>query len=242
MTMRWRIWIHPRVLILVGLLLAGTVSFGWISTASAADPDSQLGIVIGFDGERVEYLLFDIDPESDQTAMDLMIESGLELEIAPFGGLGEAVCSIDGTGCPGSDCFCESFSSPAYYWQFFLWDGNQWVPQHQGASQHTVEAGEILGWSWTAEPPGLPDVSFSDLAESQESDDLDASTVVPDAAPTPTEETAVPEPAADGSEPESADDSGASGLECLQFISVLTVGTAILGLLGRRRYGSRAIR
>lgn len=201
-------------------------------TVRAETIDTHVGIVISYGDESLEFILFEIDRADEISAMDLLIESDLELEISPFGGLGEAVCSIDGTGCPGSDCFCESFSSPAYYWQFFQWDDQQWVPQHQGASQHVMEPGQILGWSWTADPPGLPDVSFDDFLDSP---DTDASaTTVPDEIILTPDPTPVDTNVADDNQADSG-----SSLQCLQFISILTIAGGFTALLANRRYGNR---
>lgn len=226
---------------LLGLLIALTALIGAVSTgpglASAGQTsvqDTHAGIIIYFDEETIEYHLIEL-PDEDLNAFDLLMETGLDLEVQPFSGLGEAVCAIDETGCPGSDCFCESYSSPAYYWRFLLRDGDQWVPQHQGASQHTVEAGEIHAWAWTADAPELPDVSFSDLSDLAENGTEPTSTPEVDDASPPSGQTDDQQPEARSDESEGAS-GGVDSTRCLQFIGLLGLLTGAVVWAGARRY------
>ncbi len=231
---------------LAAILIAGWPMLDEAGTARSASEETHAGMVISFGDDTTDFVLFELDPSETVTAMDLLLESDYVLEIAPFGGLGEAVCSIDDTGCPGSDCFCESFSSPAYYWQFFKWDGQQWVPQHQGASQHEMEPGQILAWAWTAGDPELPDVSVEDFT-APASDDLASDDGAEEPTPVPTEiilspdATVVADDLGEEEEDTAGDDqdSPGSGLQCLQFISILAIGAGVLGFVGKRRYGTR---
>ncbi|TVR70832.1 MAG: hypothetical protein EA415_12230 [Sphaerobacteraceae bacterium] len=223
---------------LAAILIAGWPMLDEAGTARSASEDTHAGMVISFGDDTTDFVLFELDPSETITAMELLLESDYDLEIAPFGGLGEAICSIDDTGCPGSDCFCESFSSPAYYWQFFKWDGQQWVPQHQGASQHEMEPGQILAWAWTAGDPELPEVSFEDFTAPASVDGAEEPTPVPTEIILSPDATVVADDLDDDASADDQESSG-SGLQCLQFISILAIGTGVLGFVGKRRYGTR---
>jgi hypothetical protein len=88
-----------------------------------------------------------------------------------FGGLGEAVCSIDGQGCGVSECrrnVCQAASADAPYWQYFRQDPANpavWRWLALGASASKVHDGDVFGWSWTASEPGLPAFSGADIAQ-----------------------------------------------------------------------------
>lgn len=223
---------------LLGLLIATIVAVGagpgLASAGQASVQDTHAGVIIYFDEQKIEYHLIEL-PGDDLNAFDLLVETGYDLEVQPFSGLGEAVCAIDVTGCPGSDCFCESYSSPAYYWQFFLRGDDQWVPQHQGASQHTVEAGEIHAWAWTANAPELPEVSFADLSELAENRTGPASTPESDEAPPPSGQSDSQQPEVRSDEPENANDD-VDSTRCLQFIGLLGLLTGAVVWAGARRY------
>jgi hypothetical protein len=82
-----------------------------------------------------------------------------------FGALGEAVCSIDGVGCPASACFCKY----PKYWAFYQWKSGRWMPATRGPSQVVVEPGAHLAWVWgrpelptpRPEPSPTPEVTAS---------------------------------------------------------------------------------
>jgi hypothetical protein len=57
---------------------------------------------------------------------------------------GPAVCSIEGVGCPASDCFCNE-----NYWGYNYWDGEQWRGYEVGPASSTIsESGAIEAWRW----------------------------------------------------------------------------------------------
>ncbi|HUG14869.1 MAG TPA: hypothetical protein VMM78_07580 [Thermomicrobiales bacterium] len=130
--------------------------------ATAQRPNGA-GVVIQFeDGSRVyAYVQF---AEESMSSEQLLTRTGLDLIMTPFGGMGAAVCSIQGEGCPASNCWCMSFGNPAYFWHFYARDGGHWVEQLQGPSSRRVEDGDIDGWLWTSGDTSLPDVTIDGLA------------------------------------------------------------------------------
>jgi hypothetical protein len=116
----------------------------------------------------IEYHVIDLNEVGDASGLELLDEAGYELEVEPFAGIGEAVCAINDTGCSASDCFCESYSSPAVFWQFLIVAGDQVIPQHEGAEQHSSSPGEVQVWAWTDDTSDFPTISFEDLLENAE--------------------------------------------------------------------------
>lgn len=85
--------------------------------------------------------------------------TGLDLEIAHFS-FGSAVCSIEGVGCPATDCFCN----PDKFWGYQYWDGTTWQPYTVGASDSVVGDGAVEGWNWGPWGDTPPDITREKLA------------------------------------------------------------------------------
>lgn len=122
------------------------------------------GLVIRHGDGRIVYAYVEFT-EPEITGEQLLASSGLPLVEAPFGGLGQAVCSLDGEGCPASNCFCKSYSNPSYYWHYYkLNPDGTWSPLSIGPTSRTIRDGDVDGWSWTAGPSDLPKTSIDDIA------------------------------------------------------------------------------
>lgn len=153
------------------------------------------GLVVRHGDGSLIYAYVEFDGESIN-GEELLLRSGLEFVVAPFGGLGTGVCAINGEGCPADDCYCQSYGSPALYWQYFA--GNDgWVSQLQGPTSRRLGDGDIDGWSWTGGDHGLPPVTIEEIAAITGFDRSPepTATVLPAPAPIPTDTpTFEPEP------------------------------------------------
>ena len=157
-TVRWLAstarWLALALVLAVALLPGGG--------ATAAGAHSA-GIVVRHGDGTLVYVWVSFDEESI-TSEELLTRSGLEAVVTPFGGLGTAVCALDGEGCPSNNCFCKSYSSPAFFWHFYTLSDGRWVEELSGPTGHEVRDGDIDGWSWTAAEPGLPAVTLDEIA------------------------------------------------------------------------------
>jgi energy-coupling factor transport system permease protein len=108
--------------------------------------------------------------EEEIDGIDLLRRSGIPVVTVGFGALGDGVCSIAGQGCGVAECrrtVCQGSAADAPYWQYFQQDPSDpaiWTWQPLGASNSTVEDGDIFGWSWTADDPALPALPPSEIA------------------------------------------------------------------------------
>lgn len=150
-------------------LLALALAFALALPAAApgdavAQRPNGAGLVIRHgDGRVLTYYVEFTEPEI--TGLELLMRSGAALTLANFGGLGTAVCAIDGEGCPADNCFCQSYASPAYYWHYYrLEPDGTWVLQQIGPSNRQVRDGDVDGWSWTSGESGLPALSIDEIA------------------------------------------------------------------------------
>lgn len=169
---------------LVALLLA----LGSLFSTAAQHPNGA-GLVVRHGDGTLVYAYVQFEGETIN-GIDLLSRSGLDVTVAPFGGLGGAVCSINGEGCPSDNCFCHSYSSPSFFWHYYVFENGGWVEYPVGASSRQLADGDIDGWSWTAGESGLPIVSIDEIAAVN---GIDRSDPTPTPQPLPTD-TPTPEP------------------------------------------------
>lgn len=69
-----------------------------------------------------------------------------------------AVCSIEGTGCPSTDCFC---AFPPYYWQYLHRDNGAWLYSEVGPAEYQIGDGAVEAWVWDGALPPPTDTIFA---------------------------------------------------------------------------------
>ena len=155
---RWDVARRAGLALLI-VALAGLTSL----VPAAAQHPNGVGLVIRHgDGTLLEiYVQF---AEESLSGEELLNRSGLDFSEAPFGGLGAGVCSIGGEGCPSDNCYCKSFTTPAFYWRYYALQAGGWSEQIRGPSTRALHDGEVDGWSWTAGDPALPALTIDDIA------------------------------------------------------------------------------
>lgn len=176
---RWlRLWL---LLLLALVTLAGASS----SPAGAERPNGA-GLVIRFGDGRIVTAYVEFG-EPAITGIELLERSGIPITVAPFGGLGLAVCAIAGEGCPAEDCFCQAKSQPASFWHYYgLTPDGRWVLHPVGASSRIVRDGDVDGWSWTAGESGLPTLTIDEIARAHGVDRNPSPSPTPTPTPPPT--------------------------------------------------------
>ncbi|MGH2548131.1 MAG: hypothetical protein ACRDHN_02015 [Thermomicrobiales bacterium] len=119
---------------------------------------SEAAIVVRHGDGSITYAVV-VFPEDEISSFELLSRSTISLTTVAFGGLGEAVCTLDGEGCGLSDCrvrLCQTGDPDSSFWQFFRQDSSGvWISQPLGASASNVRDGDVDGWSWTAHDPGM---------------------------------------------------------------------------------------
>ncbi len=180
---------HQFAARVVAILLA-TLVLAIASTSTQAQRPNGAGLVVQHgDGTLIYvYVPFEEDSISGE---ELLTRSALAIEVDVFGGLGLAVCSLNGEGCPSDDCFCQSYSDPATFWHYYTWTESGWTENPFGASVRVLSDGDIDGWSWNAGSNSLPSVSIDEIATLNGFDrsppqPTDTATAVPTLAPTAT--------------------------------------------------------
>ncbi len=127
-------------------------------TTATAVNSASLAVTFG-DGETVTFCIE--FSEDTITGAELLQRSGLAVVTAGSGGLGAAVCSIDGQGCndPG-DCFCACTGGTCTYWAYFRYHDGGWLYSPTGAGTRTISNGDADAWVWGSgsTPPGASGV------------------------------------------------------------------------------------
>jgi len=158
---RWRRW---AVLLLCVWLVGAVVAPPMVG----ADPDrgSHAGLVIRRADGALTYAWVAF-PEPEISGVELLHRSGVPILTAGFGGLGEAICQLEGEGCSLTECrrsVCQ-VGANAPYWRYFqMSDDGEWVPGVLGASISKVRDGDVDGWSWTADESFLPTITPGEVA------------------------------------------------------------------------------
>lgn len=172
-------WLLP----LVALLLA----LGGVFSTAAQEPNAAGLVIRHGDGTLVySYVQFE---EDSINGLDLLTRSELDVTVAPYGGLGGGVCKINGEGCSSDNCFCKSYTSPAFYWHYYILEDGDWVEYPLGPSSRDLSDGDVDGWSWTSGTSHLPDVDIEEIAA--------VSAVPTPTAPATTTAESTPEPESD---------------------------------------------
>lgn len=152
-----------RLAVFCALLIA----LGAMPGRAAQEPVRAAGLVIDYGDGRVSYAWVPFLEESI-TGIELLERSGLSLVSVSFGGLGDGICSIEGTGCGVGECrsrLCQTSDRESPFWQYVRQDkSGEWKAFGLGASQSTVRDGDIDGWAWSGTPPKLPAISMSNIA------------------------------------------------------------------------------
>ncbi len=90
-----------------------------------------------------DQIVRSVQVSDPMTGLEALQNSGLDVLTLDLD-WGIAVCSIGGVGCPVDDCFCSE-----KFWSYEFWDGSEWQGHPVGASDSSVEAGNVEGWRWT---------------------------------------------------------------------------------------------
>jgi len=147
-------------------LLAVALLSALLATASVQaqeTPPHRAGLVVVHGDGRVVTRCVTFEGESI-TGADLLRRSGLPVVLSVFGGMGEAVCAIDGEGCPAEDCFCQCKGGACAYWTYsHLQPDGTWSISVVGAGAWRLRDGDVDGWVWGDGSVTPPSLSFDEI-------------------------------------------------------------------------------
>lgn len=169
---------------LVLLCVLGLVASRFV--AVSAEDINVAGLIVDYGDGRISYAWVPF-AEDEISGVELLERSGLDVVTVGFGGMGDAVCQIDDTGCPVGDCrkrMCQTSDPESPFWRYSRQtDSGDWVMAATGASGASVQDGDVDAWVWSGTEVDLPAMSIDDIAGVTNADAslLQESTDVPDA-------------------------------------------------------------
>jgi len=117
-----------------------------IGTASGQE-SNKAAVVVRLNEDETAISCVEFS-EEEITGIELLNRSGLAVD-SKVEGMGSLVCSIEQTGCPSNDCFCQcSGGGDCTYWSYWHQSGGSWRYAPIGASQNRIHDGDVDGWSW----------------------------------------------------------------------------------------------
>jgi len=215
------------------------LGLGGRSLIALAQPwqPNRAGLVVLFDEATVRTACIRFSEDS-LSGYGLLTRSGLVVNSLTDPSLGSAVCGIENTGCPVSDCFCGM----PEYWSYWQPGPTGWAYAAAGSAQTVVVNGSVEAWSW-GEGLAPPLYSFQDICrygDAPVSVDGAAATATPDlppatdtAEPAPSATSAPAQPTATIAGPLTVGDKSSGTL--LLFFGVLLLGLGLGTMLLRKR-------
>ena len=133
---------YRRLLASLSLTLALLAVFAGLALAQAGT--KQVGVVIAFPDNKVHAELVTVPITA--TAFDVLQKASVKLA-STNGDFGPAVCSINDTGCPSTDCFCDK----NHFWAYYHLDTTtgKWVASTEGVGASTPADGAVEGFVWS---------------------------------------------------------------------------------------------
>jgi hypothetical protein len=128
-------------LVLVAALLLSVLAGGLAQADSAT---KQVGLVIAFPSGAPHLEIVTVPV----TATTFQVLQAARITLASqTGGFGPAVCGINATGCPATNCFCD----PAKFWAYYHLDpaANIWMQAAEGVGAYTPANGAVEGLAWS---------------------------------------------------------------------------------------------
>lgn len=151
------------VVIAVTLMLLASASPG---IAADTGENHIAGLIVDYGEGRISYALVPFT-EDTLSGFELLDRSGLSLLTVQFGGLGNGVCAIEGTGCDLAACrtrLCQTGDPASPFWHYAQYRDATWVFAPLGASASSVSDGGLDAWSWSSDSPNPGPMALDDLA------------------------------------------------------------------------------
>ena len=117
-----------------------------LAASVAADTPTtiQVGLVVAFPDGSVHTEI--VKAPSTATTFDILLAANLKV-VSESTQYGPAICSINDTGCPATNCFCDA----AHYWAYYHQDAatGKWVVAQEGAGSFVPANHAVEGFAWS---------------------------------------------------------------------------------------------
>ncbi len=157
------VWAIARLWPLVWLALVAALN---PLAVAGQDEPHRAGLVVRHGDGRLTYAYVAFR-EEEISGIELLRRSGLPLVTVGFGGLGEAVCALEGEGCSTGECrknLCQGAPEEPFWQPCYQTTPGAWQVWRLGASSAKIRDGDVYGWSWGGCEAGLPATTIADVA------------------------------------------------------------------------------
>ncbi|MFN2205656.1 MAG: hypothetical protein ACK2UT_07050 [Candidatus Promineifilaceae bacterium] len=151
-------------------LFSAALLFLWLlPEGTEAQDGNRAALVIRMNDQDVQTACVEFS-EPQISGFDLLQQSGIEFAV-DIQSMGAKICSIEQTGCPADDCWCQcKGGGDCIYWSYWHRLNEQWHYSQGGASTYSLGDGDVEGWSWgpgsVNEAIAPPELSFADICRS----------------------------------------------------------------------------
>jgi hypothetical protein len=127
------------LIVLLGLVLVIAIAAPALAQTGST---KQIGLVIAFsDGTKhIEIVTVPVAATTFEALQAANID--LASETTQFG---PAICSINGTGCPADNCFCNAEK----YWAYYHLANGQWASAPEGVGTFVPANRAVEGFAWS---------------------------------------------------------------------------------------------
>jgi LPXTG-motif cell wall-anchored protein len=147
--------------------------------ALAQGGTKQVALVVSFPGNNNQAEIVTVPASA--TALDVLQKSSFQVVSSSSGGFGPAVCAINGTGCPATNCFCDK----SHFWAYYHLDPQtgKWVASQEGVGAYKPANGAVEGFVWSGvdanfNPTDQPPVMTFDQVKAQSGAGIQAGAAV----------------------------------------------------------------
>jgi len=126
------------------IVLMALVLMALVAPVQAQDAGTKrVGLVIAFpDGTQHTEI---VTVPAAATTFDVLGAADIELASQETA-FGPAVCSINETGCPADNCFCNEKE----FWAYFHLTDGEWASAMEGVGAYVPADGTVEGFAWSA--------------------------------------------------------------------------------------------
>jgi hypothetical protein len=127
------------------------------ASSGQAQQQHHASLVLQFvDGHVQTYCI--AFTEQSISGLDMLLKTGLPVQVQSYGGAGTEICKIGEDGCnyPEQLCACQSYGPGGKYWSYHHLKSGKWQSSGTAADHYSVHDGDVEGWAWSdGSPPVL---------------------------------------------------------------------------------------
>jgi LPXTG-motif cell wall-anchored protein len=128
----------------VSFALSLALLAGLATVVFAQGGTKQVALVIGLPNNQVHAEVVTVPDTA--TTFDALQKASIKL-VSQNTDFGPAICSINDTGCPSTNCFCDK----QHFWAYYHFDAKagKWASAQEGVGAYKPADGAVEGFVWS---------------------------------------------------------------------------------------------